>query len=124
MAKGISEIVGETFGTGKSRVTVYRALKQLLCAACGETINEGVLFTRRSLYGQRLRILPRCQKCAPFSLRSNSEKERRQSALLESLLTPQSEPGEVRVREPGAEKETIERRLGQVLRRCRQRERS
>jgi RNase P subunit RPR2 len=57
MVKGISEIVGEALSAGKSRVTIYRALKQLLCAACGETISEGALFTRRSLHGQGLRIL-------------------------------------------------------------------
>jgi hypothetical protein len=52
MAKGIGEIVCLAFGMEKSRVTVYRALKLLMCAACGETIGEAVLFTRRSLFGQ------------------------------------------------------------------------
>lgn len=33
MAKGISEVVGEPFGAGNSRVTVYRALRQLIRAA-------------------------------------------------------------------------------------------
>lgn len=124
MKQGISEIVGKAFGTGQSRVTIYRALKELLCAACGEPIREGTLFTRRSLDGQGLRILSQCQKCAPFNLRSTGEKEQRQSALLESLLTPQPEPSEVQVRHTGAEREAIEHRLGPALRGCRQRKRS
>lgn len=36
VAKSISEIVGEASSVGKSRVTVYQALKQLICAKCGE----------------------------------------------------------------------------------------
>jgi hypothetical protein len=124
MKQGISEIVGEAFGTGQSTVTIYRALKELLCAACGEPIKEGMLFTRRSLDGQGLRILSQCRKCMPFNLHSADEKERRPSALLESLLTPQPEPSEVQVRNPGAEREAVERRLGPALRRCRLRPRS
>lgn len=125
MAKGISEIVGLADGMGKSRVTVYRALKILMCAACGETIGEGVLFTRRSLYGHGLRILPRCQKCAPFELRTTGKNEQRRSALIEMLLTPQPDPSDVRqVRNPGAEREAVERRLGPAFRRSRQRARS
>ena len=124
MAKGISEIVGEASGAGDSRVTVYRALRQIICAACGETIGEGVLFTRRSLYGQGLRILPQCQKCVPFDMRADDEIERRQSVLLESLLTPQPAPNEVRIRKPDMERDAVERRLGLAQRRCRQRTRS
>lgn len=126
MTKGISEIVGEAYGTGKSRVTVYRALKQLLCAACGEKINEGALFTRRSLNGQRLRILPQCQKCAPFNLRKTGEEGQRRSPLLESLLTAPSESKarETRKLDRTAGREAVERRLGPALRRCRQRARS
>ena len=123
MKKGISEIVGIADAVGKSELTVYRALKQLFCAACGEMICEGVLFTRRSLYGRGLRILPQCQKCAPFNLRAAGEKEPRRSALLQSLLTPQleSRQGEVRMNKPDAEREAVERRLGPALRRCRHR---
>ena len=121
MKKGISEIAGFVESVGELRVTVYRALKTLFCAACGETIKEGTLFTRRRLYGQGLRILPQCQKCAPFNLRADGEKEQRQSALLQSLLTPQPEPSDARVRNPGADREAVERRLGPALRRCRQR---
>src|SRR5437762_6896160 len=117
MAKGISEIVGLAEGVGESRVTVYRALKILLCARCSETIGEGELFTRRSLNGQGLRILPQCQKCVPFDMRAADEVERRQSVLLGSLLTSQPEQNEVRIRKPDAEKEAVERRLGPALRR-------
>jgi hypothetical protein len=120
MKKGISEIVGEAFGVGDSRVTIYRALRQLFCAACGETIGEGVLFTRRSLHGQDLRILPQCRKCAPFELRGAGEKGRRQSVLLQSLLTLHPEPNEAKVRKPGAQREAVERRLGPALRYRRQ----
>ena len=125
MAKAISEIVDLAASAGKSRVTVYHALKILLCAACGETISEGALFTRRSLCGQGLRILPRCRKCAPFELRTTGKNEQRHSVLIESLLTPQPEPSSVKqIRKPDTEREAVERRLGSALRRCRQRERS
>jgi hypothetical protein len=124
MKQGISEIVGTAFGTGQLRVTIYRALKELLCAACGEPIKEDALFTRRSLDGEGIRILSQCRKCAPFNLRSTDEKERRQSVLLESLLTPQPEPSEVQVRNPSAEREAVERRLGPALRHCREHSRS
>lgn len=126
MKKGISEIVGLAESAGKSSVTVYRALKQLFCAACGETIDEGVLFTRRSLYGQGLRILPRCRKCAPFNLRATAGEGQHQSPLLESLLTapPDHELGANQKLDAGARREAVERRLGPALRRCRQRARS
>lgn len=121
MAKGISEIVGHAESVEESRVAVYRALKILICAMCSEAISEGELFTRRSLDGQGLRILPQCRKCVPFDIRVVDEIKRRQSVLLESLLTPQPELNEVRVRNPDAEREAVERRLGPALRRCRQR---
>ncbi|HEX7318560.1 MAG TPA: hypothetical protein VF297_31925 [Pyrinomonadaceae bacterium] len=85
MAKGISEIVGEADGAGGSGVTVYRALRQLFCAACGATIREGDLFTRRALSGQGLRILPRCSGCEPFTPPGAAGAR---SALIEALLTP------------------------------------
>ena len=126
MRKSISEIAGKADGVGKSSVTVYRALRQFLCAACSEPITEGVLFTRRNRSGQGLRILAQCQKCAPFTLRSAGEEERRQSPLLKSLLRaqPEDKGGEPRQRNTDAERELIERRLGPALRRCRQRKRS
>lgn len=85
MAKGISEIVGEADGAGGSGVTVYRALRQLFCAACGDTIREGDLFTRRALSGQGLRILPRRSGCEPFTPPGAAGAR---SALIEALLMP------------------------------------
>ncbi len=126
MAKGISEIVGLGTGVRKSSVTVYRALKQLFCAACGETISDGALFTRRSISGQGLRILPQCQKCAPFKLQTSIAEGRRQSVLLESLLTPQPENdrSERQQNDTNAAREAVKQRLGPALRRYRQRVRS
>ena len=123
MREGISEIVGPADGVGKLSVTVYRALRPLLCAACSVPIAEGMFFTWRSRSGQELRLLPQCQECAPFVLRSAGEEERRLSPLLKSLLTPQPEPerGEARRRDHNAEREAIEQRLGPVLRRLRRR---
>ena len=92
MAKSSSEVVGLAERVGKSRVTVDRALKPLECAACGEPLKEGALFTRRSLFGQGLRLLPHCQKCVSFKLRAAGEKERRPAALLEALLRAEPEP--------------------------------
>src|ERR1043165_4101636 len=89
--KSISEIVGHADSVGKSSFVVYRALRPLLCAVCGGVIEEGTMFTRRSLLGQGLRILPQCRKCAPFELRAKTEDERHQSTLLKALLAPQKE---------------------------------
>lgn len=124
MAKGISEIAGEAFGAGGVRVTVYRALKVLICARCGETINEGELFTRRGLRRQGLCILPQCQKCVPFEMRAVEDSERQRPALLNSLLTSEPELNEVRAAKPDVMRETVERRLGPALQRSRQRTRS
>ena len=122
MAQGVSEIVGRADGPGGSGVTVYRALKPLLCAPCGEPIGAGALFTRRGLPGQGLRTIPRCAKCAPFSPRKVGG-EGRPSALLESLLTPRAEEqsGEGGRCAAGSPDEAVERRLGAALRRCRRR---
>jgi hypothetical protein len=119
MAKGISEIVGEVDGADGSRVTVYRALRQLLCAACGGTIREGGLFTRRTLPGHWMQILPRCRGCEPFTPPGDPEV---QSALIESLLTPpapeaKTEEGRPARREDLAE--AVMKRLGPALSRSR-----
>ena len=124
MAKGISEIAGETSGAGGAKVTVYRALKVLICARCGETIKEGELFTRRGLRGQGLRILPQCQKCVPFEMRAVEDSERQRPALLKSVLTPEPELNEVRAHKPDAVRKAVEGRLDPALQRCRQRTRS
>lgn len=125
MEKGISEIVGEALGAGDARVTVYRALRQLICAACGGTIREGELFTRRALPGQELPVSSRCQKCTPFNFRTIADGQHR-SPLLESLLTapPEHEVSENQKLDTGVKREAVERRLGPALRRCRQRTRS
>jgi hypothetical protein len=119
MAKGISEIVGEADGTDGSRVTVYRALRQLFCAACGGTIGEGDLFTRRAFPGQGLRILPRCRGCAPFIPR---DAVRGKSALIESLLTPTASEAKPEAGSPARREELVEavmKRLGPALSRAR-----
>jgi hypothetical protein len=124
MAKGISEIAGEASGIGEPRVVVYRALRAIICARCAETIREGDLFTRRSLPGRELRILPQCRKCVPFEMRAVEDSEQQQSALLKSLLTPEPGRNEVRADKPDVMRETVERRLGPALQRSRQRKRS
>lgn len=119
MKKSISEIVGTADSLGKSRVTVYRALRLLFCARCGAEIKEGEIFTRRTLAGCGLRIMPQCQGCAPFTLRSGT---RGRSALIESLLAPSTEEALVRVRkheQPEKTAEAVEQRLGPALRRAR-----
>lgn len=124
MAKGVSEIAGEADGPGGSVVTVYRALKQLLCAPCGEPIEAGTLFTRRGVPGHGLRSIPQCGKCAPFKPRKVDAEGRRPSPLLASLLTPRAEDRPCEEVRPahGSTMDAVERRLGPALRRCRRRE--
>ena|SRR5688500_4137172 len=121
MAQGISEIVGTADGPGGTGVTVYRALRQLLCAPCGEPIGEGALFTRLRLPG-RGPCIPRCRKCAPFELREAGGAGRR-SPLLVSLLTPlpEEQAGEAGRPDAATWSEAVERRLGPALRRRRRR---
>lgn len=119
MAKGISEIVGEADGADGSRVTLYHALRQLFCAACGGTIREDSLFTRRALSGQGLRILPRCRDCEPFTPPGDAGGK---SALIESLLTPPAAEAKPEPGSPARRKELVEavmRRLGPALSRAR-----
>lgn len=119
MKKGISEIVGEASGVRDSRVTVYRALKQLFCAACGGTIREDDLFTRRALPGQCLRILPQCRSCAPFTSPGGA---RAKSALIESLLTPPAGEAKAEAGRPAQREEIVRavmKRLGPALSRAR-----
>ncbi len=119
MAKGISEIVGEGEGAQGSSVTIYRALRQLFCAACGGTIREGDLFTRRALPQQRLPILPRCGGCEPFTPRGAAPAK---SALIESLLTPPAGEAKPVAGSPTGREKLIEammKRLGPALSRAR-----
>jgi RNase P subunit RPR2 len=63
MKRAISEIVVQAEQVGKSSVTVYRALRQLLCERCGRDIANGELFTRRTLFGRGLSVFPQCRVC-------------------------------------------------------------
>lgn len=87
--RAISEIVGRAdFAGKKSAVVVYRALRLIWCAECDQVIAEGELFTRHTVAGHDLRILPKCQKCAPFTLRSEAEVTGQ--SMLDSLLSTQA----------------------------------
>jgi hypothetical protein len=119
MVKGISEIVGEADGADGSRVRVYRALRQLLCAACGGTIREGGLFIRRTLPGYGMQLLPRCRGCEPFTPPGDAGLH---LALIESLFTPPAQEAETEVRRPTRREELDEavmKRLGPALSRSR-----
>lgn len=85
MKQSISEIVGYASFASGGAGAVYRALRPLLCSACGLTIKEGNLFTRWKLAGQPLPISPRCEACAPFILQAN---ESQSPSLLRALLSP------------------------------------
>lgn len=119
MKKGISEIVGRTADKDGGSVPLYRALRKLLCSACGREIGEGTLFTRHQLLGQSIRLSPRCSECAPFIV----EKGER-SVLLDYLLTPESSKSEATdssQKDQEMWKKEVERRLGPALARSRQR---
>jgi hypothetical protein len=133
MRRAISEIVGRADVTGDAAVAIYRALRPLRCASCDAPIAEGELFTRRDAFGQGLRILPRCRRCAPFSFRP--EQARTGHPMLDSLLSPAAEkppvsnglplqPPPTRATPPDDEKqkrieEAMMERLGPALRRAR-----
>jgi hypothetical protein len=125
MRRWVSEIVGTGEGADKSSVTVYRALRQLICAPCGGAINEGALFTRRSLGGGGLRILPQCRKCVPFNFSAEGEPKRPRSKMLEALLAPQPEREADPPSKEGGDRdaldEAVAKRLGPALRRTRNR---
>src|ERR687893_752360 len=90
-----SEIVGRADFAGKNSavVVVYRALRLIRCAECDQVIAEGELFTRHTLAGQGLRILPKCQKCAPLILRSEGEETAH--PMLDAILSPSAERSQV-----------------------------
>jgi hypothetical protein len=131
METGISEIVGHAELADGGRTQVYRALRALVCAACGSAILEGTLFTRRAVKGIGLSIMPQCPECAPFTLQTG---KREKSALLRSLLAEQPADSPVRGDAPlvaGSEEEAaaaervreeIRRRLGPALKRGRPRQ--
>jgi len=125
MTKGISQIVGTGQGAGDARVTVYRALRRIICTPCGGTISEGELFTRRSINAQGVCILSRCQKCAPFTLCMDEEAKRPRSKMLDALLAPESEQeADSSSKKEGGQdaiREAVAKRLGPALRRRRDR---
>jgi hypothetical protein len=124
MKSGISEIIGQAVFADGSKGTAYRALRPLVCAACGGLVAAGDLFTRERQAGQSLRLWPRCQACVPFALESGS---RTRSSLLKSLLTPpeQDAAGKHDEQEQAANDErrkideAVRRRLGPALERAR-----
>src|SRR4051794_28329099 len=90
MRDAISEIIGQgEFGDGKS-AQVYRALRRLLCSTCSAEIAEDTLFTRRSVKGFGLNIMPQCRKCSPFALLVDKQEKKEKSPLLQALLREQS----------------------------------
>lgn len=100
--QGISEIVGVGRCANGEKARVYRALRPLMCAGCGETIKKDELFTRREFKSSAspaaLRLSARCARCVPFALRTEAVESRteaeelpKRSALLDALLTPSVE---------------------------------
>lgn len=127
MDKGISEIVGGGRLASGAQAQVYRALRSLLCSTCGAWIAEGALFTRRTVKGIGVSIMPQCAKCAPFALQSAKQEK---SALLRSLLTEQPTDSSSRKdlspeaatpsqAEENNVSEAVRRRLGPALKRGR-----
>lgn len=107
--RGISEIYGEGTDASGAPTPIYRALRTLLCSACGTPIPSGTLFTRKSIPNFSLRILPRCRRCAPF--------EERAAGLIESLLSPPAE-------DERRASDEVERRLGPALDRSRRKQKN
>jgi hypothetical protein len=116
MAKGISVIEGRARREDGSEVVVYRALRQLLCSACGAPIRDGTLFTRRVSAGGGLQLAAQCRECVPFEPEPEAVKGQR-SKLLESFFSaePAEQPRAVR---PNTDaNEAMLKRLGPALRR-------
>lgn len=91
--QSISEIIGEARGAdGATIVVVYRALRALMCAGCGATINRDEQFTRREVTGAPaggLRLSARCARCASFAETRvvATIKQKKTSPLIEALLS-------------------------------------
>ena len=84
--QAISEVVGRALFADQNDGAAYRALRSIRCASCDRVIDEGELFTRHSVFEQGMLILPKCQECAPFTVRSGDEKARH--PMLDPLLSP------------------------------------
>jgi hypothetical protein len=120
---GISEIYGEGSDAAGRQTPIYRALRTLLCSACGTPIPSGSLFTRKSIPQFALRILPRCRRCAPFEVTAEGRPEEPGPGLLGSLLSGE-EPEKNAPERPAGVDEEVERRLGPALSRSRRKQRN
>jgi hypothetical protein len=116
--RGISEIFGEGSDAGGRPTPIYRALRALLCSACGTPMPAGSLFTRISIPHFALRILPRCQRCAPFEVRSEGQ-DAPKSSLINNLLSPPEEPKAATAEPPRDARQEVAKRLGPALSRSR-----
>jgi len=115
---GISEIVGTArLKTGEVQ-SAYRALRQLLCARCGNVIKTDDYFTRKPLSGISIPLSPRCRACVPFELTLVEEAEKKTSELLKSLLTP-DEKETIKTRSDEETEEKFLSRLGPALEKTR-----
>lgn len=114
MKASISEIVGHAENAKGREVSVYRALRPLLCTRCGAEIKESELFTRGELAG--IRISPCCRECVPFSL---STAKQLRSPLIEALLNSGSNVRQLKPHLSAPDKKAIEKevehRLGPAL---------
>lgn len=115
MAKGISEICGQALLSNGRCVNVYRALRPLVCAACGSLIKEKELFSRGKLAG--LPLAPRCRECLPFELQPESATS--ESGLLKSLFETSSKSRSRALTEAEQRniRRKVEKRLGPALKR-------
>lgn len=120
MKASISEIVGRAEDASGKEVSVYRALRPLLCAHCGTAIKVYELFTRRKL--GNISISPRCRECSPFGQLNQTGAR---SPLIEFLLEDGQAQGKAAESSGAADRalmaKEVEKRLGPVLARCRKR---
>ncbi|HEX8845413.1 MAG TPA: hypothetical protein VF791_12250 [Pyrinomonadaceae bacterium] len=117
MEKAISEVIGRADLKEGGSTQLYRALRQLLCATCGAEISVGALFTRRKVKGINLRIMPQCQKCAPFAPHAETKEK---PGLLQAILTESpAATASRRVKEPSesAPPRAEEEKLAEEVRR-------
>ena len=116
MVKGISVIEGRARREDGAEVIVYRALRELLCSACGAVIREGTHFTRRVSAASGLNLAAHCRKCVPFEPEPEADKGRR-SKLMESFFSVQPPDNPEAVRPDAGANEAMLKRLGPALRR-------
>jgi hypothetical protein len=109
--------LGPVVSIAGTRVPAHRALRRILCAECGQTIEEGEMFTRWPLPGaEHLYAMPKGECCAPFDF---SSQELEKSPLLRALLA-EKPPEKRKSRELSDEtRQAFQSRLGPVLNRLR-----